>query len=338
MPDVRPARFSHTSRAHARLYNLAISRRPALRLGGAGESITLGPGLLMDVPDAAPMTLTSASGQAWLTLEPALLKQWLQPWIGNEALTSLPPVLRSAAYHAALDPLFMALETATGIAFAPAESPAPLPSASTRLGLWLSDPGLGNPSALLDVDDAIAAALAVRLERLPPIVGEPERWSSLPVEVTLWLGQSRLTVEEFRGLASGDILLLPPSMPANAALELLLRQAGQPLAVARLQCRQLLIDRLVSAAMSESSPTPDTTPAALDPDALPIRIDFDLGSLTLPLRELRAIQPGYSFELDRPEPQAVRLMVGSQVIGHGELVQIDDRLGVRVTALFPAPE
>lgn len=340
MPDIRSAQFPRALRAHVRLYNLAISRRPVLRLGDAGESITLGPSSLTDLPDAVPIVLASASGQAWLALEPVLLKQWLQPWIGNETLTSLPPVLRSAAYHAALDPLFTALDAATGIAFSPAESPAPLPSASARLGLWLTDPGAGRPCALLAVDDAIAAVLTARLERLPLSVGEPERWSNLPVEVTLWLGQSHLSAEEFRGLASGDILLLPSSMPANAALELRLRQAGQGqfLAIAHLQRGQLLINRLVSAAMSEPAHTPDTASAPLDPDALPIRIEFDLGGLTLPLRELRAIQPGYSFELDRPAPQAVRLMVGSQVIGHGELVQIDDRLGVRVTALFPAPE
>ncbi len=90
--------------------------------------------------------------------------------------------------------------------------------------------------------------------------------------------------------------------------------------------------------MSEPSQTPDPVPAPLNPDDLDIRLDFDLGHLTLPLRELRTIQSGYSFELDRPNPQPVRILAGSQVIGYGELVQIDDRLGVRVTTLIHSPE
>ena len=90
--------------------------------------------------------------------------------------------------------------------------------------------------------------------------------------------------------------------------------------------------------MSEPSQAPNPAPAPLNPDDLEIRLDFDLGHLTLPLRELRTIQPGYSFELDRPDPQPVRILAGSQVIGYGELVQIDDRLGVRVTSLIQSPE
>lgn len=337
MADIRPARFSQASRAHVRLYNSVLSRRPTLRLEGSGATISLGICSLAE-PSGPPVTLTAPSGRAWLTLDPDLLKQWLQPWIGSEALADLPPVLRNAAYLAALAPLCAALGATTGLAFSPAESPVPLPAALARLGLWLGDPGVGRPSAVLHVDEAIGAVLTTALERLPGAGSAPERWSGLPVELILGLGQSRLTAEEFRGLASGDIVLLPSSMPVNAALELMLRRADQPLAVAHLQRGQLLIDRLVAAAMSEPVHTPDAPSAPLDPDSLPIRIDFDLGSLTLPLRELRAIQPGYSFELDRPEAQAVRIVVGSRVIGHGELIQIDDRLGVRVTALFPTPE
>ncbi|NJN46695.1 MAG: YscQ/HrcQ family type III secretion apparatus protein, partial [Candidatus Competibacteraceae bacterium] len=60
----------------------------------------------------------------------------------------------------------------------------------------------------------------------------------------------------------------------------------------------------------------------------------DLGHLTLPLGELQNLQPGYSFELDVPAIGPVRILAGSQVIGRGELVHIEDRLGVRVIELF----
>ena len=78
----------------------------------------------------------------------------------------------------------------------------------------------------------------------------------------------------------------------------------------------------------------DESQALADPKALEITLRFDLGQLTLPLGELQQIQPGYSFELELPAPGQVRIVAGTQLIGRGELVQIEDRLGVRVTALF----
>ena len=335
MPEIRPARFPRTPRAQVRLCNFTITRRLILTLNIAGESITLALGPAVDMPGDI-IALNAGSGSAWLTLKPTLFEQWLRPWIGSETLTQLPSVLRKAAYHAALAPLFAALHAATGIVFVLTESPTPLPESPARLGLWLTDTPDGNPSALLHLDDATVAALTTRLEHLPA-AGVKEPWPGLPVHITLWIGQTWLTPQELRQLERSDILLLPPSAP-DAPLELMLRQAGWPLAIAHLQRRQLLIARLVPTAMSEPSQAPATPPSALDPDDLKIRLDFDLGCLTLPLRELRTIQPGYSFELDRPDSQSVRIVAGSQVIGYGELVHIDDRLGVRVTSLFQSPE
>lgn len=336
MPDIRPAQFPHEPCSQIRLCNLVVTRRLVLPLEIAGESSALWMGPTADLP-GTPIALTAGSGNVWLTLTPALFQQWLQPWIGHEPLTRLPPALREAAREAALAPLLTALKATTGLAFALTESSTPPPETCAQIGLWRTDSPAGTPDGVLHLDDAVAAALTARLERLPAAAPSSEPWPALPIEVTLWLGQTRLTVQECRGLEISDILLLPPAAP-DAALELILRHAGRPLAATHLHRRQLLIDRLVPTAMSERSPVPAAPQPPLDPDQLEIRLDFDLGYLTVPLRELRTIQPGYSFELDRPDPQAVRIVAGAQVIGYGELVQIDDRLGVRVTALHQAPE
>lgn len=336
MPEIRSAQFPRAPRSHIRLYNLALTRRPVLTLNIAGALTTLGLGPATNMPGDL-IALTTDAGGAWLTLKPTLFKQWLQPWIGSEPLTQLPSMLRNAAYHAALAPLLTALNAMSGLSFSLTESPAPLPESTARLGLRLTDTPAQNLNAVLCLDDATAAVLTARLERLPLAVVKQEPWPTLPVSVTLWIGQIRLTPQEFRHLELSDMLLFPSSAP-DATLELTLRQSGRPVAVAHLHRRQLLIAHLVPIAMSEPSQAPDTPRPPLNPDDLEIRIDFDLGDLTLPLRELRAIQPGYSFELDRPDAQSVRIVAGSQVIGYGELVQIDDRLGVRVTSLFQSPE
>ncbi len=207
---------------------------------------------MTDQTPGDPIALATGSGNAWLMLKPPLLEQWLQPWIGSETLSRLPPALRHAARHAALNPLLTALNVATGLVFDLTESPVPLPESPARLGLWSSDVVVGDASAILYLDDATAAALTAHLERLPVATVAPEPWPTLPVNVTPWIGQTHLTPQELRSLEIGDVLLLPPSAP-DVPLELMLRQSGRPLAVVRLHHRQLLIDRLVPAVMSEPS-------------------------------------------------------------------------------------
>lgn len=236
MPEIRPAQFPRALRSHVQLYNLTATRRLTLTFNSAGESITLRLGPVTNPMPGDPTALTTGSGSAWLMLKPPLLEQWLQPWIGSETLSRLPPALRDAAHHAALNPLLTTLNLATGLVFDLAESPTPLPESPVRLGLWLTDAVADNLNAVLYLDDATATALTAHLERLPVAVVAQEPWPTLPVNVTPWIGQTRLTPQELRDLEIGDVLLLPPSAP-DAPLELMLRQSGWPLAVVRLHHR-----------------------------------------------------------------------------------------------------
>lgn len=79
----------------------------------------------------------------------------------------------------------------------------------------------------------------------------------------------------------------------------------------------------------------DTPAAGAAPalDQLPLRLAFDLGERTLSLAELKALQPGQTLELGRPLAGAVQLRVNGALVGTGELVEIDGRLGVTVTSL-----
>lgn len=66
---------------------------------------------------------------------------------------------------------------------------------------------------------------------------------------------------------------------------------------------------------------------------LRVVVDFDLGELVLPLRTLRTLAVGQVFELDRPLPSGVRMRANGQLLGEGDLVEIDGRLGVTLTRL-----
>jgi flagellar motor switch/type III secretory pathway protein FliN len=75
-------------------------------------------------------------------------------------------------------------------------------------------------------------------------------------------------------------------------------------------------------------------------EALPVKVSFDLGSVTVALSALRRWQPGEAIELTAPvsERQVVNIRANGMLIGQGELVDIDGHLGVIVSTLSEACE
>lgn len=71
----------------------------------------------------------------------------------------------------------------------------------------------------------------------------------------------------------------------------------------------------------------------VDLNDLPVTLMFEVGQQQLTLAELQNMQAGYVFELDRPIQQPVNIRANGKLIGHCELVQIENRLGARITHL-----
>jgi type III secretion system YscQ/HrcQ family protein len=70
---------------------------------------------------------------------------------------------------------------------------------------------------------------------------------------------------------------------------------------------------------------------------LGVVIDFDLGRMSIPLAQVQAWQPGAVVPLEPPALNPgveVAIRANGQVIGIGDLVRIDDRVGVRITRLI----
>ncbi|MGI9490616.1 MAG: type III secretion system cytoplasmic ring protein SctQ [Geminicoccaceae bacterium] len=82
----------------------------------------------------------------------------------------------------------------------------------------------------------------------------------------------------------------------------------------------------------DASPAAPPTDAAFDD--LPIKLVFELGRLDMPLGQLQEIGRGHVFQLERPLGEAVEIHAGGRRIGQGEVVRIDDQIGVRVIRLF----
>ncbi len=63
-------------------------------------------------------------------------------------------------------------------------------------------------------------------------------------------------------------------------------------------------------------------------DKLPVDLVFEVGRLEITAKELTTLQAGFTFLLDRSPTAPVTIRANGRVIGRGELVQVDDRLGV----------
>ena len=93
----------------------------------------------------------------------------------------------------------------------------------------------------------------------------------------------------------------------------------------------------IAAAKKTARPRKSATRKVADElSELPVRMTFDLGEYPLTLRELNAVQVGHVFDLALAPQQAVNLRVNGRLLGEGELVEIDGRIGIAVTR-FLAP-
>lgn len=71
-------------------------------------------------------------------------------------------------------------------------------------------------------------------------------------------------------------------------------------------------------------------PSRLPLSQLPVTLDFELGRLALTLGQLRHLAPGVVVEYVAPQGGGVAIRCGGQVVGSGEVVDVDGRLGVRI--------
>ena len=67
-------------------------------------------------------------------------------------------------------------------------------------------------------------------------------------------------------------------------------------------------------------------------DAVPVQLDFELGRLNMLLGELRAVSVGSVLTLAGGSPDSIAICSSGKTLGKGEIVDVDGKLGIRITA------
>lgn len=64
-----------------------------------------------------------------------------------------------------------------------------------------------------------------------------------------------------------------------------------------------------------------------------VTVDAVLGDCRITVADLSALASGDVLPLDRQINEAVEIRVNGKVVGHGEIVTVDDKFAVRITAM-----
>ena len=66
-------------------------------------------------------------------------------------------------------------------------------------------------------------------------------------------------------------------------------------------------------------------------------VTVELGRTRMSMRDLLALRPGKVIELDRSARAPVDILVNNTLLARGEVVVVDEELGVRVTEIVGSP-
>lgn len=177
----------------------------------------------------------------------------------------------------------------------------------------------------LHLDDAALAALATLAARAAPAT----RQSADAIPVTLGVAAAHLSVplRQLAGLVPGDVLLPGLSRQDWNAGRCTL-WAG-PVRIGDAFRQQGNIQILAMKPTTAATPAPAAA-AKLNVDDLPVQLVFDVGQLEINVGQLRTLGAGYTFELPAVPERLVTIRANAREVGVGELVDLGDKLGVRI--------
>jgi type III secretion system YscQ/HrcQ family protein len=161
--------------------------------------------------------------------------------------------------------------------------------------------------------------------------------AGLVLHVPLVVGRAATPAGELTHLQCGDVWLsgtgwwIDPSLRGKGAL--CAPTANTGVAVDVYDDRIVLGKGAVTMSSGNDTPRDDTLAQTLA--EVPIDVRVELGSISLPAAEWAQLQAGDVIPFG-PKHSPVRLRANGRVIAEGELVHVDDELGVRITAIPPS--
>ena len=309
-PKVEPSSIALSNQLCAKQCHFQDSQSNSL-------SVTLG-----QKPEFSGYRLTLLIGGQTIQIDfsGAQLQQWLHGILDSTAFESLPNSLQLALLSSQIEPYTDMIKRLFG----------QLPVLS-KLQVHEQPAPEENVLMLTINRDDVSLSLWVHEGRDVLIDTLPQAPSYLSQNIALpfWLsfGKTRLALSQFEQLELGDVVFFDDCYIAQH--QVLLQVSNHNLWRCQLDNTTLHIQEKETNMNDINS-----SEALTDHQQLPIELTFDVGQQTITLEQLNALQPGFTFELSQPISNPVTMRANGKIIGECELVNINERLGVRVLELF----
>lgn len=342
-PQIRftPIRLPVQASHAVRLNNILLNKT-------SGFSFPLDDGLLfqfqlhagdIDTQHACPVSLTleigSTTASLWLSDWP--MQDQISRFVPGGLLRELPENLAISIIENALSALLRQAERGLGmkISIQSTSAEPASPQYAMPLGFTMQTvaPDSNTPRfegfGLLMLDPQLYPHVQERLSHWPT-TPNPE-WEEH--QTPLWIEISRVifSMQEINQLEPSDLILLEDTRFEEEGLLRLRLDSGYYCEAALNQAQ-----RSTLTVNSEWMPMSDNEQKQnLEHiSQIPVQLSFDLGEKTLSFSEVRQLRPGYILELGRSLPEVVQIRSQHRLIGTGELVEINGRVGVRILNLF----
>lgn len=273
-------------------------------------------------------TLGLKLGGHALTLEISRLPElaWVAPTLAGIDINALPTELACGLIEACFGEIFTALSKGGIDVSITSIQPFSHRNAPEEYLEWNVDRGSETAwmHGSISGDDAALAHLASLMEKAPVVARDD---SKIPVPVQLAAASLKLTLAELQSLERHDVIFADLAA-YKASQQCSLHASTWAFGTGQLTDKTFKLQQLL--------PTPATTMAAdatSSVNNVEIELTFVVGQTTLTVGELRSLAAGFTIELPTPAGSALTICANGKPIGQGELIEVGDHLGVRITEL-----
>lgn len=147
------------------------------------------------------------------------------------------------------------------------------------------------------------------------------------------LGTTSLSQDLFASLEPHDIVMLDGN-PSNQPLALQARFSPHLVIRGVLNDSCLEVEEIMEDPKTQPEDS-NATPTLANLDALDVQLTFELGQLNVTLAQLKQLKSGMCLDLQKDMEHPVTIRANGKPVARGEIVQIDERLGVRIVEARP---
>ncbi|USE34672.1 type III secretion system cytoplasmic ring protein SctQ [Endozoicomonas sp. SCSIO W0465] len=241
--------------------------------------------------------------------------------LNSQILLKLPKELMLAALENSMQSLLEQLMQGLGIAIKFSDMIAN-PDKSKRAELAMNIQIAGTQYPIYLESNPIVFEL---LKLLPTHIQEQS--TDIPIWAGLELGQAKLSKEETSALGVGDIVFFHYHVTGQ---QLIIRVSPDVAFVGEAEDSQITIKHRMDS-MEDDQMHHEQEP--VDLSDIEVDLLFEVGRQQFSAQEVLSLQPGHVFELDRPIEQPVKVRAGGKLIAECQLVQVNNRLGARITRI-----